>query len=175
MLGVLDASGWPDDERFLHFWTRSRFYGWFRRARVLTLLQAIEIALQKLAHKSEKLSVVVDGLTIEHVMPQSWQANWPLPDGMETIARDGLVQNIGNLTLVTDRLNPALSNAGWSGDASCKKDQFGEHSKLELNKRLLVQAGDDWTDEKVSERAKLLFEIAREIWPSSGAMAALSG
>ena len=171
MLEVLRTSGWPNDERFLHFWTRSRFYGWFRRVRVLTLLQAMEIALQKLAHKSEKLSVVVDDLTIEHVMPQSWQARWPVPEGMEILARDGLVQNIGNLTLVTDRLNPALSNAGWSGDASCKKVQLAEHSKLEMNKRLLVHAGEEWNDTKITERARLLFEIAREIWPSNEAMA----
>lgn len=172
MLDVLRASGWPDDERFVHFWTTSRFYGWFRRARVLTLLQAIEIALQKKAHKSEKLSVDVDGLTIEHVMPQSWLANWSLSEGTEPLVRDALVQNIGNLTLVTDTLNPALSNAAWSGGLNCKRLQFDEHSKLELNKKLLAQAGDDWTDAKITERARLLFEIAREIWPSNEAMTA---
>jgi len=171
ILDVLEASGWPDDERFVHFWTKSRFYGWFRRARVLTLLQAIEIGLQKKALKSERLSVDVDGLTIEHVMPQSWQANWPLPEGTEPMARDALVQNIGNLTLVTDKLNPALSNAAWSGGVNSKRLQLDEHSKLELNKKLLAYAEDDWTDAKITERARFLFEIAREIWPSSEAMA----
>jgi len=174
MLDVLRTSGWPDDERFLHFWTKSRFYGWFRRARVLTLLQAIEVALQTRAHKSEKLSVDVEGLTIEHVMPQSWQANWPLSEGGDPVARDGLIQNIGNLTLVTDKLNPSLSNARWSGHINCKRLQLDEHSKLELNRKLLAQAGDEWSDEKISERALLLFETAREIWPSSTAMAARS-
>ncbi|MGZ8285731.1 MAG: DUF262 domain-containing protein [Allosphingosinicella sp.] len=172
MLDVLRASGWPDDERFLHFWTKSRFYGWFRRARVLTLLQAIEIALQKRAHKSEKLSVDVDGLTIEHIMPQSWHTNWPLTEGLEPMARDALVQNIGNLTLVNDRLNPALSNAAWVGGPNCKRLQLEEHSKLELNKKLLGQAGDDWTDARIAERAQFLFGIAREVWPSHEAMAA---
>ncbi|MEA3036420.1 MAG: hypothetical protein QOH04_2192 [Sphingomonadales bacterium] len=172
MLEVLRASGWPDDERYLHFWTKSRFYGWFRRTRVLTLLQAIEIALQKKAHKSERLSVGVDGLTIEHIMPQSWQTNWPLTEDSERMARDPLVQNIGNLTLVNDRLNPALSNAPWLGGVNCKKLQLEEHSKLELNRKLLAQAGDDWTDAKIAERAKFLFEIAREIWPAHESMVA---
>ncbi|HEX8379704.1 MAG TPA: HNH endonuclease family protein, partial [Allosphingosinicella sp.] len=172
MLDVLQSGGWPDDERFLHSWTKSRFYGWFRRARVLTLLQAIEIALQKSAHKSEKLSVEVDGLTIEHIMPQSWQTHWLPGEGSDRAARDALVQNIGNLTLVNDRLNPALSNAAWTGGPTSKRDQLREHSKLELNRKLLAQAGDEWTDAKIDERARLLFDVAREIWPSREAMSA---
>ena len=172
MLDVLTASGWPDDERFLHFWSRSRFYGWFRRARVLTLLQAIELALQKTAHKSEKLSVHVDDLTIEHIMPQSWQTNWPLPVGSDPLSRDAAVQNIGNLTLVNDRLNPALSNAAWLGGVNSKRHQLEEHSKLELNRRLLAQAGNAWTELEIEKRARLLFETAREVWPSAESVAA---
>jgi hypothetical protein len=172
MIDVLRASGWPDDERFHSFWTKSRFYGWFRRARVLTLLQAIEVALQKEAHKSEKLSVKVEDLTIEHVMPQSWQSHWPLAEGGEAMTRDALVQNIGNLTLVNDRLNPALSNAGWAGGPNSKSTQLGEHSKLELNRHLLVHAGSEWGDGKIAERAAFLFEIARQIWPAHDAVEA---
>src|SRR5438309_6738964 len=129
------------------------------------------MALQKRAHKSEKLLVDVDGLTIEHIMPQSWQANWPLADGADALARDSAVQNIRNLTLVTDRLNPSLSNAPWLGGNSSKKVQLEEHSKLELNRKLLAGAGDTWTDANIAERAALLFEVAREIWPSYEAVA----
>jgi hypothetical protein len=60
------------------------------------------------------------GLTIEHVMPQKWADNWPLsPDDktdplIEQKAiqrRDKLLNTIGNLTLITHSLNPALSNS----------------------------------------------------------------
>lgn len=167
-LEVLAASGWPDDGHFRHSWARSRFYGWFRRARVLTLLQAIEAALQQKAHKSEKLKVDVEGLTIEHIMPQSWAANWPLPEGTDAFERDALIQNIGNLTLVTDRLNPALSNAPWTGRANSKRSQLEEHSKLELNRSLIAHA--EWSDADIAARANLLFETARDIWPAHAAM-----
>lgn len=167
MLNVLAESGWPNDERFSHFWRKSRFYGWFRKARVLTILQAIELAYQGKVPKAEKISVDVEGLTIEHIMPQSWQARWPLPDGGDPMARDALVQNIGNLTLVTQSLNPALSNYHWAELPNSKQSQLKQHSKLELNARLLVHADDQWNDAKIGERADQLFEVAKEIWPPS--------
>ena len=167
VLATLQAAGWPDDERFRHQWLRSRFYKWFRLARVLTILQAIEEEMQRRAVKAEKLLVDVAGLTIEHIMPQSWQANWPLPEGENDFERDARVQNIGNLTLVTDRLNPATSNAPWTGRPNAKREQLSEHSRLEMNKHLLAQAGDAWTDAMISERAAKLFAVAKEIWPSA--------
>jgi hypothetical protein len=166
-VGVLAEAGYPDDERFSHSWTKTRFYKWFRQGRVLALLQAIELHLQAKATKSEKISVDLDGLTIEHVMPQTWQNHWPLPEGMDPMARDATLQNIGNLTLVTDKLNPALSNAAWVNGVNSKRAQLDDHSKLELNKKLLSFAGQEWNDAKIAERAQALFQEAREIWPSS--------
>lgn len=170
---TLDEAGWPDDATFRAHWIRSRFYKYFRLARVVSILQAIEERMQSLAVKSEKLLVDVTGLTVEHVMPQTWQTHWPLPDGETAFDRDTRVQNIGNLTLVTERLNPALSNAPWAGGANCKREQLSEHSKLEMTKHLLTQAGDSWTDEKIGERANKLFEVANDIWPSAEAMKAI--
>lgn len=166
MMNVLEESGWPDDARFGHHWRKSRFYGWFRKARVLTILQAIEMHYQENVPKSERLSVDVEGLTIEHIMPQAWQARWPLPEGSDPLARDSLVQNIGNLTLVTSGLNPALSNNAWGEPPNSKQSQIKAHSKLELNARLLAQAADEWNDGKIGERAETLFETAKGIWPA---------
>lgn len=173
-LQVLVDAGLPEDERFLHSWTKSRFYRWFRQARVLTLLQALELHLQSKAFKTEKISVDVDGLTIEHILPQTWQTHWPLPEGMNPLDREALLQNIGNLTLVTKSLNPALSNAAWASGTNHKRGQLGEHSKLELNAKLLAFAGDNWSDTNITERAGALFEIAREVWPSAEILAARS-
>ena len=169
---ALQGAGWPDDDKFKYSWVRSRFYKWFRLARVLTILQAIEEEMQRGAVKSEKLLVDVAGLTIEHIMPQSWQTNWPLADGDDPLDRDARVQNIGNLTLVTDKLNPALSNAGWATGPNPKRDQLRQHSKLEMNRQLLDQAADAWTDSMIADRAAILFETARGIWPSPAVLEA---
>jgi hypothetical protein len=77
-------------------------------------------------------------LTIEHVMPQGWEAHWPLPAGHteeDMEARSRLVQTMGNLTLVNNRLNPALSNAAWP----IKKAGIADHSVLFLNKDILTR------------------------------------
>jgi hypothetical protein len=165
IFAVLESSGWPDEMRFKESWTKSRFYRYFRQARVLTMLQALEKALQAKAAKSEKVIIDVDDLTIEHVMPQTWQHKWPLPEGVDFMTREALVQNIGNLTLVNGRLNPALSNAAWVGGSNCKRDQIGKYSKLELNRLLLEAAGDSWDESKIKARAAQLFDVAREVWP----------
>ncbi|MDT5028311.1 MAG: hypothetical protein QOE61_4737 [Micromonosporaceae bacterium] len=51
-------------------------------------------------------------LTIEHVMPQAWREYWgsDLRDDASRLRRDQVIQTLGNLTLVTRRLNPSLSN-----------------------------------------------------------------
>lgn len=77
------------------------------------------------------------------------------------------LNGIGNLTLVRQKLNPALSNGPWKGDAdACKRDGLRRHSKLEMNRRLL-ERHDDWTDLAIVLRADDLFVEARAIWPSA--------
>lgn len=91
-------------------------YTVFPRSRLRMVLEALEAGLY--TGLTEKVSLPSD-LTIEHVLPQEWTANWPLPDGVEPLQarleRDVAKQRIGNLTLVTGKLNPKMSNAGWAG------------------------------------------------------------
>src|SRR5206468_1335713 len=50
-------------------------------------------------------------LHIEHVMPRKWELHWPDPDGQRSASdRDRLIHTIGNLTLLTGRLNAKVSN-----------------------------------------------------------------
>lgn len=169
--------GWPDDDAFRRNWTTRRFYGWFRRERVLVLLQAIEERLRDVASKSEPvLEFDFSKLTIEHIMPQSWAAHWPLPEGVSLEERETLIQNIGNLTLVSDKLNPHLSNSAWTieGASVCKRSALDEHSDLKLNKRLLADHPDKWDEAGIRTRADALFEHARIIWPSASALKAIA-
>ena len=44
-------------------------------------------------------------LTVEHIMPQSWQGHWGADlegDPVGALRRNQLVQSLGNLTLVND-------------------------------------------------------------------------
>jgi len=165
------AGGWPDDARFKHKWCTNRFYGWFRRDRVAMMLQALEEHYQSDLGKSEPLREFnYAKLQIEHVMPQSWAANWPLPEGLDPFEREVLVQNIGNLTFVSEKLNPSLSNSAWfvEGSVKCKSAQLAKHSDVRLTKYLLEQNPTSWTEDGIRARATLLFEQARQIWPNAG-------
>lgn len=163
------AGGWPDDASFMQNWTTKKFYGWFRRDRVAMLLQAIEEQFQREASKSEPvLKFDYSKLTIEHVMPQSWQTHWPITPGIEALERDRWVQNIGNLTLVSGKLNPSLSNSAWQveGSAQGKRISLSAHSDLKLNKRLLSDAADIWDEAAIAKRARDLFDTAVLVWPA---------
>ena len=53
------------------------------------------------------------GYPIEHVLPQKWEDNWPV-EGLEAqLERGGHVHRFGNLTLLTENLNSAVSNGAW--------------------------------------------------------------
>jgi hypothetical protein len=164
----LDGSDeWPSDEAFHHDWTRKKFYGYFRRERVLMILKALEHHYQTSANKAEPLMTFDwSQLEIEHIMPQSWQQNWPLPDGMSEDERKTRVQGIGNLTLVRKELNASLSNASWLGigDRPGKRDGLNKHTMMHLNRRLLDQFHGVWNDESIKLRCEALWETAKTIW-----------
>jgi Protein of unknown function DUF262/Protein of unknown function (DUF1524) len=162
------TSEWPSDANLRHCWQSRRFYGWLRRDRVLMILQAIEEFYQRQSTKAEPiLSFDFSQLTIEHVMPQSWSQYWPLPAGGDISRREDAIQNIGNLTLVSGRLNPSLSNAAWVSDGGIsKREELNKHSKLELNRRLLSSHPNHWNETAISDRALEMFDAARAVWRS---------
>ena len=161
---------WPSDEVFGSKWKSGRFYGWFRRDRVLIMLLAIEEYLQKAATKSEPvLKFDFSKLTIEHIMPQSWMEHWPLPLDGDVGHREAAIQGIGNLTLVSGKLNPALSNSAWHipGAENCKRAGLSSHSNLMLNKKILEGYPTEWDEKTINRRASELLSIAKYIWPSA--------
>jgi hypothetical protein len=80
------------------------------------------------------------------------------------VDRDRLIDTLGNLTLLTGRLNTKVSNAAWLGRGG-KREGLEGHDVLLLNRELLRKAGDAWTDEAISERTDELANLIVEIWP----------
>lgn len=159
---------WPNDVEFKEQWCTRRFYNGLRRDRVLMILQALE---QHLHANSKLAEPIVDfdwaQLQIEHILPQSWVEHWPIPSGISADERDLRLHGIGNLTLVSGRLNPTMSNAPWLANETTptsKKEALRQHSRLDINRQLLETAGDTWDEEKIAQRAEQLFDIAAKIW-----------
>lgn len=162
---------WPSDARLREAILTLPLYQLLTRGRLRMVLEAIEDALR--SPKSEEQHVP-RGLTIEHIMPQGWRQHWPLPIGAPSDApevRDRVVQTLGNLTLVNDRLNPSMSNGPWTSEdpTQSKRHGLSEHSVLLLNREVLKMAPEQWDENLVRQRSTVLFESIASIWPSPAA------
>ena len=159
--GTSDAQVWPSDRLVHEALTTQGLRGNVRR-RTMVLL-AIEESL-----RSDKAETIGDtkNFTLEHIMPQQWETHWPLSGGMQEgidqkERRDNAVKEIGNLTLVTQKLNSGLSNGPWED----KRKALHEHSSLFLNKTLLDAAPEKWVENTIRERSNMLADRVLRIWP----------
>jgi hypothetical protein len=98
--------------------------------------------------------------TIEHIMPQKWQAHWPLGNQTED-EREADIQTIGNLTLLTTKLNASVSNGPWNA----KSDELTKHDVLLINKQVQKLGEKGWSEELIKARTSSLIQTMTEIWP----------
>jgi hypothetical protein len=152
---------WPSDEKFRLHLTQQPIYNSIAQARVRMLLEAAEARLH--TPKTEKVPLL-QKLTIEHVIPQTWAETWPLenPDDADALARrQASIHRLGNLTLVTSSLNPALSNDPWAE----KRGALAQHSALRLNAQLVHDHPDRFDEDCIDARSAALAESLIAEWP----------
>lgn len=155
-------SSWPDDTTFDRAWLTRPVYEDLGAECVTMILEAIEQQLR--TTKQEGLSI--PALTVEHVMPQEWQTSWPAPateSGVEAEQarwrRKEAIHTMGNLTLLTQSLNSAVSN----GPYSTKRPAIAGQSELRLN--TWFQTHLAWSEDAIRERGMALLETAKQVWP----------
>ena len=163
-----DSGLWPNDQQIADAFVNQPLYRQLPRGRLRIVLEGIEAELRTGMAESDS---VPRNLTIEHIMPQQWRENWGLqqvPSSLEveseieaTERRNRLIHSIGNLTLVNQPLNSALSNAPWEE----KRVTLNDHTTLFLNKDLLDNAPDVWDEDAIKARARRLFQAAARVWP----------
>ena len=131
---------WPDDDEVREELKTLQAYRRLGRGRLRMVLEAIEDHLRgwygaKVPLGEER--VARGRLHIEHVMPRKWEVHWPNLDGQRGADdRDRLIHTIGNLTLLTGRLNAKVSNGPWLGEDG-KRHGLEAHDVLMLNRKLL--------------------------------------
>jgi hypothetical protein len=158
---------WPNDEQVEKAVQDLPLYRLLTRGRLRFVLESLEEITR--TGKAEEAYTPRGSLTIEHILPQSWQKHWPITDEdnpeeyLERVnERERIKHTIGNLTLITNKLNPALSNGPWSK----KKQGLQEHSTLFLNKILLSKWGNSsFTEKEIKERSQELAQQICSIWP----------
>ncbi len=151
---------WPEDATFRANWIAFDAYRVLKAPRLEMLLRAVEDA-----HPNQKTEhvTIAGSLTIEHVMPQTWQPHWPLPPGVDTDLaaqqREEVVHDMGNLTLLTSALNTGVSN----GPADKKLPAIALQSALRLN--TYFQGRKTWSEADIEGRGAVLFDAALRVWP----------
>lgn len=100
--------------------------------------------------------------TVEHLMPQKWRKHWPadLTEEQET-ARDSVLDQIGNLTLLTQKLNSKVSNGAWT----TKRADLINHDDVLLTRDATALEPPVWDEEAIEARTCELVEEILTIWP----------
>lgn len=137
------------------------------RGRLRMVLEAIEDFRRGWKEEREGLGgerVARGKYAIEHVMPRKWHTHWPLDPGDSADERDHLIHTLGNLTLLTSKLNAKVSHGPWAGPTG-KGAALHVHDVLMLNRDLQSVAENGWTHDVIRSRTDQLIDVIIGIWP----------
>lgn len=163
-----ESAYWPDDDEVRRELETLPVYRKLSRARVRMVLESVEDhwrgwiagSVSAAGMRIRRASYV-----LEHLMPQSWVKHWPLSDGHSESDRDTRIHRLGNLTLLTGKLNGTVSNGPWLGKDG-KASHFQEKDVVLLNSRLLKDyATVQWDEKAIDERTSRIVDSILEIWP----------
>ena len=166
LVSLEGSTRWPDDEQVEQAFVDRPFYDNVAQYVIRLLLSAIEDELRAQERFTESLSIDYDGLTIEHVLPQSWHQHWPIAgEGAELALaeqrRQAQVNKLGNLTLINGSFNSAQSNRPWPD----KRAELARFSSLRLNNELVhSEEWADWDEQAIEKRGRLLARRACRVW-----------
>ncbi|GAB3602522.1 GmrSD restriction endonuclease domain-containing protein [Microbacterium aureliae] len=157
---------WPGDDEVRVALSDANIYGQYRRSRVRMVLEALEDAKRGFpgANPLAMGPIVRNKATIEHLMPQKWRAHWAAElSEDEERDRDRRVQQLGNLTIVTQALNSRVSNGAWEQ----KRAHFLASDDVLITKQALALAADRaWDERAIAARTKQMIEQILTVWPA---------
>lgn len=175
-----ESTVWPDDGDFKEAWMLKHAYQVLQNQKLVYLFRRLDVEYR--TSKNEDIQIT-GPLTVEHIMPQNWLDHWPLQDGTNgmppsevwtasaedkraraTKFRHALVQTLGNLTILTQPLNSAVSNSAWT----TKRPALMSASLLPINQPLSALA--TWDERSIAKRGEELYGHAVRIWPGPASM-----
>lgn len=163
-----DSSRMPDDVELKSHLLERPIYGRIAQYKIRMILEAMDSAAQ---HNKTEYMPIQKNLTIEHILPEKWEKHWSLSkegksaeEILEQETRRNLLKNtIGNLTLLTNSLNPAISNSSWE----TKRPEILKYSKSNLNRYFQAEAEDNvsaWNEEEILKRTAHLTALFIQVW-----------
>lgn len=167
-----DATYWPDDSTVRKSLVTLGVYSTLTRSRLRMILEGIEDEIRNPADEDAATPqqwCERARLQVEHVMPTSWRANWPLAEGETEDARKERINRLGNLTLLTPTKNAAVSNGPWFGDnpKKHKRALLSANTTFLMNRALVDETGTDgWTIKQIDERSDTMTDLFLRVWPT---------
>jgi hypothetical protein len=150
---------WPGDDEIRDSLADEAVYRRFSRARLRTVLEAIENSFRA---ETGQPQVERAGFPIEHILPQKWQPNWQTETQEQEWERQLRVHRLGNLTLLTGKLNAKISNGRWAD----KRKALLEHNTIKLTGRVVEQAhSTEWDESLIDQRTADLITVLLTVWP----------
>lgn len=134
------------------------------RKKYILVLQSID---RHLAKGTDGYAILEGDATIEHIMPQTLDEDWEEHIGDNWIeVKEDFLNNLGNLTLVTQPWNVDMSN----GPFQDKKEKLEKHALL-INRLYFCQDISAWNDKSILARTEWLTKYALELWYPLGSLA----
>lgn len=159
---------WPDDAEVTAALKGTAAYNRYLRARLRMILEALEDHRRGYPDwKAMAMGPVARGIgTIEHLMPRKWRAkwdvSWPADEAdAKGVIRDRMLHELGNLTLVTQKLNSRVSNDHWAK----KVAYFQEVNDVVLTNDVIQSNPTNWDESLITARTAALTASILEIWP----------
>jgi uncharacterized protein with ParB-like and HNH nuclease domain len=112
-----------------------------------------------LSNKPEKTDYSI--LTLEHILPKSPDKKWKSylkKKNIDKKAIKELVDKIGNLTLLEEKMNNEAANKFYDH----KRDNHYKKSSLEINSSL--KTIKDWEKQTILDRQEKFANLAKDIW-----------
>lgn len=134
--------------------------------RGLAILYLMETKLRAGKPHATKL-YSFDEYSLEHIMPKKFEKNWPLIEGYDEDTRKSMINTLGNMAMLPQRLNSSVSNAAWQVKLDGNKKQNGlTYYASDLVTLKDVIKKKEWNEICISERADWLADVSVKIWPS---------
>lgn len=150
---------WPGDHELRRNLEETAAYNAYLRARLRIVLEAVEDSYRRDMKESQ---LERKGYPIEHILPQSWEAHWAVSGEDAVNLRRSRVHRLGNLTLLTSKLNSSVSNSGWAK----KRTALLKHNTIKLTGRLIERTeGQAWDEQLIDARTAELIDAILKIWP----------
>lgn len=144
----------PTDDEFSENLARSDLYTRHKHICV-HVLSRIERDL------SGKEAASLEGMSVEHIMPQTLSDTWKCCLGNEAAdVHKAWLHRLGNLTLTG--VNPELSNKSFKD--KCRMPDGFRQSGLRMNRELSEYS--QWGPDQIAERGQRLAELAIRVFPT---------